>query len=271
MPRKRTSRSAERAKRRRAALAVMQALRPVEQRYVRDLRALVGKAQDEYMRRIVPLLDTVARKDAAGENLPSTIALLEIQVHAALSRAVGPLFNRMAVGAMKANAKGQGLLGVKVGTIRGAKGVITNTDIGIQRDIAAAMERNIALVENAHRVYAKSVRDVIADPRTFGMRVEEIKARLLERGDVWDSRAELIARDQTLKLNGQITATRQMRAGVNEYTWSTSQDDRVRESHAALEGQRFSWLAPPEVGHPGQDYSCRCVAIPVIEEAEGLF
>ena len=80
-----------------------------------------------------------------------------------------------------------------------------------------------------------------------------------------ESRAELIARDQTLKLNGAITKARQTSAGVNSYTWNTSHDDRVRESHAALDGQIISWDAPPEAGHPGEDFQCRCVPIPVIE------
>ena len=29
------------------------------------------------------------------------------------------------------------------------------------------------------------------------------------------------------------------------------------------------WDSPPAVGHPGEDILCRCVAIPVIEEADG--
>jgi SPP1 gp7 family putative phage head morphogenesis protein len=76
----------------------------------------------------------------------------------------------------------------------------------------------------------------------------------------------LIARDQTLKLNSAITKDRHIAAGISEYTWSTSLDDRVRPEHEALEGTKHSWDAPPEPGHPGEDFQCRCVAIPVIDE-----
>jgi SPP1 gp7 family putative phage head morphogenesis protein len=271
MPRRRKSPAKSRADRRRIALSVMREVRPVEQRYSSALRGVMQAVAREYMRKLLPRLGEIARKDASINLLSSVFDLVGAEVQAAIPRTVGPLFDQMSSGVRRANARGQALHGIQVGEIRGATGLITNTDVGIQDDIRAARERNILLVENAHRVYAKQVREIVEDPATLGMRVKAIKERLIERGDVSQSRAELIARDQTLKLNGQITATRQMRAGVESYVWSTSQDERVREEHAALEGQTFSWVAPPEVGHPGQDFQCRCVAIPVVQELDAVF
>lgn len=37
---------------------------------------------------------------------------------------------------------------------------------------------------------------------------------------------------------------------------------QVRSSHAANEGQVFSWANPPETGHPGSEPGCRCWAEP---------
>jgi SPP1 gp7 family putative phage head morphogenesis protein len=140
--------------------------------------------------------------------------------------------------------------------------------MGISATISQARDENIRLVEKALRAYAKDVRAVFDDPEANTWRVEELQARLLERGNVSVSRAELIARDQTLKTNAAITQTRQVQAGVEYYEWSTSLDERVRDEHRALEGQRFAWNNPPSVGHPGEDFQCRCVAIPVIPEAD---
>lgn len=46
----------------------------------------------------------------------------------------------------------------------------------------------------------------------------------------------------------------------NYYVWNTQGDDKVRGSHAQRQGQVFSWDNPPEGGHPGEDYGCRCTA-----------
>lgn len=106
--------------------------------------------------------------------------------------------------------------------------------------------------------------------RAEGLRVEDIRAAIQERFDVAKSRADLIARDQVLKLNGQVTQTRMQNAGIREYIWTTSGDERVRAEHADLDGTRQSWDSPPVAladgsrGHPGQLFQCRCTAFPVV-------
>ena len=76
-----------------------------------------------------------------------------------------------------------------------------------------------------------------------------------------------ITRDQTSKAIGQLTQARHRQIGIEEYTWRTAQDERVRDTHSALDGTLQRWDTPPGVGHPGQDIQCRCVAIPYIPEA----
>ena len=49
---------------------------------------------------------------------------------------------------------------------------------------------------------------------------------------------------------------------TTHYTWRTAGDDRVRHTHAALEGQVFSWTNAPSEGHPGTAPNCRCWAEP---------
>ena len=46
------------------------------------------------------------------------------------------------------------------------------------------------------------------------------------------------------------------------YIWRTEGDDKVRDAHAAREGHIYNWHIPPEGGHPGEDYNCRCWAEP---------
>lgn len=54
---------------------------------------------------------------------------------------------------------------------------------------------------------------------------------------------------------------------ATHYIWRTRRDGKVRSSHAEREGQIFSWDDPPEGGHPGEDYGCRCTAEPYLPEA----
>lgn len=46
------------------------------------------------------------------------------------------------------------------------------------------------------------------------------------------------------------------------YIWRTRKDGKVRPSHAENDGRVFSWDDPPETGHPGTSYGCRCWAEP---------
>lgn len=143
--------------------------------------------------------------------------------------------------------------------------------LGISHIVDQFRESTIRLVEDAGRSYAKQVREVFEAPGAHNLRVEELRDQLEKCADVSTSRADLIARDQVLKMNGQITASRQQRAGITQYEWSTSQDERVRDTHAALEGTIQDWNNPPVVdektgrtAHPGGDYQCRCVAVAII-------
>lgn len=109
-----------------------------------------------------------------------------------------------------------------------------------------------------------------------GWRYEDIAKNIEDRFDVSRSRARLIARDQTAKLNGQISERRQQQVGVKQYRWRTSMDERVRgnpdgkypnsrPSHWAREGKVFNWSDPPEDGHPGQPINCRCTPEPILD------
>lgn len=136
------------------------------------------------------------------------------------------------------------------------------------------IERNTELIRLEERARAE-VRAIIEGPIAEGVRVEEIRAQIEERMGVVRSRAELIARDQTLKTYGQIQEARQTDAGIEEYTWSTSLDERVRSRHSELEGTTQRWDSPPVVDrktgrreHPGGDFQCRCAAIPILPTGE---
>lgn len=67
---------------------------------------------------------------------------------------------------------------------------------------------------------------------------------------------------------GRINAERQQALGIDRYIWRSRDDDRVRDLHAAHDDEVYFWDEPPEGGHPGEAYGCRCVAEPVLADED---
>lgn len=98
---------------------------------------------------------------------------------------------------------------------------------------------------------------------------------------VTQNKAKFLARQETSLLLAKYKETRYTAAGVNEYRWACVKMPHqrkntppnpgdVRYHHGILEGKTFSWNNPPIVNekgerkNPGQDYNCRCFAIPIV-------
>ena len=184
--------------------------------------------------------------------------VLGVRLIRAIEKPVGEAFDELAEGVKRAN--------------RYALVQIGPTDVRLGSELQVAREANIALMRDAGRSYADQVQEVLEDPENHAKPVKELAKLIQERAGVSESRGELIARDQTLKLNSAVNRIRQTNAGISRYVWNTSHDERVRESHRELDGQTFSWNDPPEVdgelAHPGEPILCRCVALPVFEDEE---
>ena len=134
----------------------------------------------------------------------------------------------------------------------------------IQGQIDQWRDINVSLIKDMTNSMYSDISRTIESAHMEGKRVEILAQELIERYGVNERRAALIARDQTLKLNGQINRSRQKQAGITKYRWITSRDERVRESHQELDGSVQNWDAPPSEGHPGQSYQCRCTSEPLI-------
>lgn len=116
----------------------------------------------------------------------------------------------------------------------------------------------------------EQIGEVVREGFAVGERHEVIAKQIRKRFDVGRSRATLIGRDQTNKLNGALMQEEFRSAGQHVYVWRTSRDERVRPTHAAMEGVVVAWDSPPPMGHVGQDYQCRCTAAPLRRLGEPL-
>ena len=135
----------------------------------------------------------------------------------------------------------------------------------IQAAMKAATQANIDLITSIPSQYFDKLGDAVGKNMEAGVRFEDLAKEIERIGDVTESRAKLIARDQTSKMNGAFNEARQTSLGIDRYVWQTSGDERVREEHQANDGQVFNWNDPPATGHPGDDVNCRCAAVPFFD------
>lgn len=99
------------------------------------------------------------------------------------------------------------------------------------------------------------------------------------------SKANFIARNETGNLNGSIQHSQIEGAGFEMYTWMCMPDGVTRDSHKALNGMVCRWDKPDLysddggktwqkrtgsmfIGEPGQDFNCRCTAVPFDPELD---
>lgn len=135
----------------------------------------------------------------------------------------------------------------------------------LEPQIKAFQANNASLITKLANEQARRMEETLFRNLSAGNGVKVIKEEIEKGFGIGERRARLIARDQTNKFNGNLTGLRQQELGIGEYWWSTSLDERVRETHRSNQGKAFPWNKPPaSTGHPGTEINCRCTAQPII-------
>lgn len=94
---------------------------------------------------------------------------------------------------------------------------------------------------------------------------------LMKEFNVTRNKAMFWARQETGLLVSAYRQATYKTVGITKYKWSTSHDERVRVMHKDLDGKIFEFANPPvtnekgDRNNPGEDWQCRCQAIPVFE------
>lgn len=144
-----------------------------------------------------------------------------------------------------------------------------------RRRISEEYERNMQLyIQEWTEKEIVELRKKIQEATTQGFRYEGFAKAIKDSYGVSMSKAKFLARQETKLLTTKIQQTRYQEAGVNKYRWrcvAGSSAHPVRPMHKALDGTIHTWDNPPVVSedgsrkNPGQDYGCRCKAIPIVE------
>jgi SPP1 gp7 family putative phage head morphogenesis protein len=262
MPARPPSRWRADAQRRKAARP-FQASRRAETGYVTDLRRIMGQVHAGVLQivREEHLVAPEERRDAkpvglGDELLRKIVRFTTPQTQAAFDKMAKEVKKSQSRSAA-AQAKLEGDLAKRIALRLSLVGI---DPPGVDGVIVAARAANVRLITRASEAFLEQVRSVLEENE--GERPETIEGLLQERVGVSQSRGELIARDQTLKLNAQVSQHRARAAGLSEYTWSGSLDERERPMHVELEGTRHSFDDPPvtnedgDTNNPGEDFQC---------------
>lgn len=146
------------------------------------------------------------------------------------------------------------------------KAVIQQEDL--EEHIKMVTAKNVGLIKSlTDEAYGK-IQQAVYNNASGGGTFKDLKDELTKTFNMSGRRAKIIARDQIAKFNSSLDEVRQRQAGIEEYDWSTSHDERVRPLHKRLDGKRYKWgeKTGAESGlPPGQPILCRCVALAVIE------
>lgn len=143
----------------------------------------------------------------------------------------------------------------------------------IYEPLMAKFENNMSKIKDLPKEIYEELKKGYLQGKSF--RGSEVEKAIYER---MGSRANLIVRTESAKVNTALTEVRARSVGVQAYIWSTSEDQRVRSTHKLLNNVLFFWSDEPTFmykaksgkisemsGHAGETPNCRCVALPVFD------
>lgn len=152
----------------------------------------------------------------------------------------------------------------------------------LARDWSESTEREIKswsmhMTEDLQRKLTVDLRKNVQKHISSGGRFEDMLDTVMKTVGVTKRKAYFIARQETKLMLASLKGSRLTQAGAKRYRWKCvagSAKHPVRPRHKALDGQIFAWSNPPRTSedgeparynNPGEDYNCRCLAIPILE------
>lgn len=145
-------------------------------------------------------------------------------------------------------------------------------DRALARQRQDFVAKNVSLIRRIPQRLHEKVEGLVMNSLDKSDLNKTLADTLAEQFGIAERHAHLIARDQINKFYGAVNRSRQKELGVSKFIWRTVEDQRVRESHADLDGQTFPWDDLPtdedtgEEIYPGSAINCRCSAEPVLDD-----
>ncbi len=120
-----------------------------------------------------------------------------------------------------------------------------------------------SLIKSVQREQLEKINFTLKRGIREGRLLEQLSKEVQHATGLSERRARLIARNGVLSYSGDLTRYHQKNAGIKQYRWQTSRDERVRKSHRARNNIVYDWDGPGP--YPRSEVCCRCDAIPVLD------
>lgn len=150
--------------------------------------------------------------------------------------------------------------------------------------MASIITQNANLIQTVPQQLAARFSAYAAQQAMKGVRPADIAQQMQKQAPyLTDVQVTRIARTESAKAQSALMEARCQALDVRMYQWYTCKDERVRDSHRLMHGVYCLWSDPPDPEalagekssghpyHPGGIYNCRCIALPVIFEADIAF
>ncbi len=156
-------------------------------------------------------------------------------------------------------------------------GITLKTDempAALKQAVSAAIAENVTLIKSIETQYHTQIEGaVMRSLQPGGRGLADVTEALQKYEGITDRRRNIIAKDQTRKIQASISIERAKSAGIKKFKWLHSRGgSEPRPDHVAMSGNVYSYDDPPvidrrtgERGFPGQAINCRCQMVPVIE------
>lgn len=257
---------------------------PVSRAYEQKLAALIRRMRKEYEREVKRLYATLGTPTVDGATMDASLASQARIVLNRLGERWARAFSRASkeivdgfISRLDKFAKRD--VERSLEQLSGGLTIKTPQWPGALEDkLKASITENVALIRSIPQQYHERLEGVVMRSIQSGEQGSaHVYREIMKTGTVTESRARLIATDQTRKLTTALNVERMKAAGVRRWRWLHSGGSaEPRRLHLELSGQEFSYDDPPPIidertgerGFPGQLINCKCVLVPVIDFSE---
>jgi len=257
-----------------AKLRPIQTPRAIELQYYKELTKLTNAMKKEVRENIIPLLKTnkVEVKDGISELMTA------LEIFRQKFSNVGMLAQRVSSEVVEnVNRFSREKFMKNVNSTVGVDLQNVLNEEGLNDILALKKAGNKSLIKTIPEEFIKSIETVVTNGVSSGLGYKEIEGQILGIKNIsstfgkLDKRVKTIVRTEVASINANVNKARYQNAGITRAIWQTSGDERVRSCHKVRDGKEYDlekglysscdgkWLSV------GQDFNCRCVAIPILE------